>query len=60
MLSPIRNGQESTILSGVLNVTTTCSDETVLNENWKLGEVYSQRDLRCEAPDLTFPATKGD
>ncbi|KAK0651057.1 hypothetical protein B0T16DRAFT_344745 [Cercophora newfieldiana] len=45
---------ESVLVAGSVNVTLTCTDKTEINENWVIGEVYSQRDVKCLIPDLVF------
>ncbi|KAK4455286.1 hypothetical protein QBC34DRAFT_315404, partial [Podospora aff. communis PSN243] len=43
----IVQGEEKVLVAGSMNVTLACTDETTVNENWVIGEVYGQRDVRC-------------
>jgi len=39
-----------------VNLTLTCTDNTVVNQNWTIGQIYSQRDVRCSPVDVTVTA----
>ena len=38
---------------GSANLTLECTDETTTNSNWTLGEIYSDREVKCTP--LTIP-----
>ena len=36
---------------GAVNLTLTCTDKTVQNSNWTAGQIYSDREVECQAVD---------
>ncbi|KAK1761534.1 hypothetical protein QBC47DRAFT_30963 [Echria macrotheca] len=46
----------STVMSGTVQVTVTCTDNTTTNEHWTMGQIYSQRSVVCAQADFTVPA----
>ncbi|KAK0625860.1 hypothetical protein B0T14DRAFT_421388 [Immersiella caudata] len=50
--------EEKVLVAGSINITLTCTDKTTVNENWVLGEVYSQRDVNCPVADLVLRGTE--
>ena len=44
------------VVAGSTNLTLACTDTTATNSNWTIGQIYSQRDVRCAPVTVTIPA----
>ncbi|KAK3372965.1 hypothetical protein B0T24DRAFT_503905, partial [Lasiosphaeria ovina] len=49
-----KNTQASFTASGSTNLTLSCTDTKTVNQNWTIGEIYSDEEIKCAPVDVTF------